>query len=229
MKARYALFDLDDTLVDTETPFRASCREFMVRYGLAAPDEVDESALTELRDRIEPISWRAFTENAREWYGITTPPAELLAWVHDTYPVKFTLDPGVAKGLVGLREQGWKLGIVTNGTSIIQQAKIANVGLRGYVDFVIDSEAARSRKPDRRIFEIAAEGLGVELGPHAWMVGDNHANDIVGGRGAGLRTIWLPHGAEQPADAPRPDHVCATVLEAIDLIAADGAGQARAE
>jgi HAD superfamily hydrolase (TIGR01549 family) len=217
---KYALFDLDDTLVSTGEPFHEFVREFAIRYGLIDPDAVDEAAVAALRDRIEPISWRAFADKAEEWYGIATPPDELLAWVLTAYPVKFVLDASVAKGLVVLRDQGWKLGIVTNGTTAVQQAKIETVGLRRYVDFVIDSEAAGVRKPERRIFEVAAEGLGVELGPHGWMVGDNHANDIVGGHEAGLRTIWLPYGREQPAGAVRADHDCATVLEAMEIIAA---------
>lgn len=222
MKAKYALFDLDDTLVSTAAAFREACREMMVVHGLAAgEEEVDDAALTELCRRIEPVSWRVFTEHAEQWYGITTPPEELFAWVVANYPAKFRLDPLVGKGLAALREQGWKLGVVTNGSTVVQQAKIENVGLRGYVDFIIDSETAGVRKPERRIFEIAAAGLGVDLGRHGWMVGDNHAFDIVGGHGVGLRTIWLPHGAEQPADAIRPDHSCVTVLEAIEIIGAE--------
>ena len=171
--------------------------------------------------RIASTSWREFCDKAEEWYGITTPPAELFTWGLATYPAKFTLDARVAKGLIALRENGWKLGIVTNGTTAVQHAKVDQVGLRAYVDFVLDSDSAGARKPDRRIFEVAAEGLGVELGPHGWMVGDNHANDIVGGHRAGLRTIWLPHRADQPVDeAVRPDHTCATVLDAMEIIAA---------
>lgn len=219
MTAKFALFDLDNTLVSTTEPFHAFVGELMARYEL--PGAADEAAVTALRDRIEPISWREFTEHAEEWYGITTPPAELLDWILATYPAKFVLDARVAKGLIALREKGWKLGIVTNGTTAVQQAKIDTVGLRRYVDFVIDSDAAGVRKPARRIFEVAAEGLGVELGPHGWMVGDNHANDIVGGHGADLRTIWLPYGDEQPLDAVRADYACATVLEAIEIIGAE--------
>ena len=232
--AKFALFDLDDTLVVTAEPFRAFCREFVLKYavtGIAGGGEADTSVETArlLSSRIASTSWREFCDKAEEWYGITAPREELFAWVLATYPAKFTLDPRVAKGLTGLRADGWKLGIVTNGTTAVQQAKIDYAGLREYVDFAIDSDTAGARKPDPRVFRMAAEGLGVELGPHGWMVGDNHACDIVGGHGVGLRTIWLPYDDEQPADAIRPDHACATILEAIEIIAAGpGAGTAPA-
>ena len=219
--AKYALFDLDDTLVDTATAFHAFCREFVLAYDLAQGD-TDVAAETErlLSSRVASSSWREFCDHAEEWYGITTPRDELYSWIVAAYPPNFTLDPRVAKGLVRLRADGWKLAIVTNGSTEVQQAKIDNVDLRAYVDFVIDSESAGSRKPHRRIFEIAADGLGVRLGRDGWMVGDNHANDIVGAHAAGLRTIWLPYANEQPADAIEPDHTVASVLDAIEIIAA---------
>ncbi|MBR7836701.1 HAD family hydrolase [Actinospica durhamensis] len=231
--AKFALFDLDDTLVVTSEPFRAFCHEFVLRYavtgvpGVADGGDVDAATAQLLSARIATTSWRKFCDKAEEWYGITAPREELFAWVLATYPAKFTLDPRVAKGLAALRADGWKLGIVTNGTTAVQQAKVDHAGLRAYVDFVIESDAAGARKPDPRIFEVAAEGLGVELGPHGWMVGDNHACDIVGGHGVGLRTIWLPYDNVQPADAIRPDHACATILEAIEIVAAGDAATAR--
>lgn len=216
---KYALFDLDDTLVSTAVAIRAWSRDFVLEYGLG--DSGDEDLVAKVvRDRvIASPTWWEFAEHAREWYGISTPPAELFARIVSTYPKKFTLDPRVAEGLAALRADGWRLGIVTNGSTTVQHAKIDQVGLRGSFDAIVDSESAGVRKPERRIFEIAAGRLGVELGAHGWMVGDNHAFDIVGGHGVGLRTIWLPLGAGQPADAVRPDHTCATVLEAIEVIA----------
>lgn len=223
MTAKFALFDLDDTLVDTATPFHAFCRVFVHEYGLGGDDaDAAAAAMAELAERIEAVhGWSSFVEHAEQWYGVTTPPEELLAWIVARYPVNFVLDARVAAGLIELRREGWKLGIVTNGITMMQQAKIDTVGLRRYVDFVIDSEAAGIRKPARRIFEVAAEGLGVELGRHGWMVGDNHANDIVGGHEAGLRTIWLPRRAERPAGSVQADHTCASVLDAMRIIAAD--------
>lgn len=71
-----------------------------------------------------------------------------------------------------------------------------------------------------RIFEAAAAALGVTLSRAGWMVGDLYDKDILGGVAAGLRTIWLPHGAVLPERAPRPDHVADSVAEAIALVAA---------
>jgi FMN phosphatase YigB (HAD superfamily) len=217
VKAEFALFDLDDTLVASAEAVRAFCRVFVLEHRLGG--DVDARAQEVLERVAAAGTWTGFAERAEEWFGIAAAPADLLEWIVTAYPAGFVLDPRVAEGLVGLRANGWRLGIVTNGSTVMQAAKIDGAGLRRHVDLVVDSEAAGAAKPERRIFEIAAAGLGVELGPHGWMVGDNHANDIVGGHDAGLRTIWLPYGAAQPAGV-RADHSCATVVEAMGIIGA---------
>ncbi|MFI6811893.1 HAD family hydrolase [Nonomuraea sp. NPDC050328] len=46
------------------------------------------------------------------------------------------------------------------------------------------------RKPDPRLFELAAQRCG-----GGWMVGDDLTADIQGAAAAGLRTIWVDHGS----------------------------------
>jgi FMN phosphatase YigB (HAD superfamily) len=221
--ARFAFFDLDDTLVDTEAALHAWSLDFVAEHGLGrggARGEAEAAALAVNRRAHDVATWREFTERARDWYGISATASELFDQLTTAYTGKFTVADEVTSGLTRLREAGWLLGIITNGTTIVQHAKIDHVGLRGYVDVVVDSEAAGFRKPDRRIFELAAGKLGVQLGPAGWMVGDMLDKDVEGGITAGLRTIWLPHGREPGAEDPRPEHVAATIGEAIAIIEA---------
>jgi HAD superfamily hydrolase (TIGR01549 family) len=222
-RIRFALFDLDDTLVDTAAALYAWAVDFARENGLG---DGDVPGVVERRS-FASANWPEFTTRVREWYGITTEPDELYARMLVDYPAKFTLDPQVADGLKRLREAGWRLGIVTNGLTAVQHAKIDRVGLRAHVDMVLTSEAAGYDKPDVRIFEQAAAELGVAPGPDGWMVGDRYDKDVLGGHAAGLRTVWIPNGAELPADAgPRPDHVAGSILEAIGLVAASAADPA---
>ncbi|HTJ66349.1 MAG TPA: HAD family hydrolase [Actinospica sp.] len=215
---RFAFFDLDDTLVDTQAALHAWALDFVARYAIEDGDE--RAAADVVTRRVnDVVTWREFTEKAREWYRISTPADRLFDELAAAYAAKFTISAEVTAGLTRLRDAGWLLAIVTNGLTTVQQGKIERVGLREYVDAVIDSEAAASRKPDRRIFELAAGKLGVELGPDGWMVGDRIDLDIAGGVAVGLRTIWLPQGGvvPQPGD-PRPDFTAASIDEAIAII-----------
>jgi len=216
----FAFFDLDDTLVDTQAALHAWSLDFVAEYGLGSRHGDDEeAAAVVVNHRVHDVdTWREFAEYAREWYGIPTPAQELFEMLTASYTRKFTVSDEVTSGLTRLREAGWLLGIVTNGMTFVQHAKIDQVGLRQYVDAVIDSEAAGHSKPDRRIFELAAGKLGVELGAAGWMVGDMPDKDVAGGLAAGLRTIWLPHGRELGADDPRPEFTASTIGEAIAII-----------
>jgi len=224
--ARFALFDLDGTLVDSIAPLRAWARSLCDRYGLP-----EGGADWIIGNRDAHPTWQGFAGAAARHLGHAD-SAEL--WTNDllaNYPREFVLDPLAAERLEALRAEGWKLGIVTNGGTTMQAAKIDQVRLHTYVDVICVSEAEGVRKPERAIFESAARKLGVELGPHGWMVGDTLGADIAGGIAAGLRTVWLP--GEDAADRtaggsatsridaePRPDHVRGSIVDALDLILA---------
>jgi FMN phosphatase YigB (HAD superfamily) len=214
-EARFALFDLDGTLVDSTGPMRSWARSLCARYELPA-----DGADWIMSQWGVYYTWQDFTEAAARHLGHAHAAAE---WTEDllaNYPLSFALDPATAERLVALRAEGWKLGIVTNGDTTLQTAKIDQVRLHSYVDVICISEAEGVRKPDRAIFESAAGKLGARLGRHGWMVGDTLHADIAGGAAAGLRTIWLPGEASPSSTAPQPDHISGSIVEAMDLILA---------
>lgn len=214
--SKFAFFDLDNTLVDQTGAFAAWADDFVAGRRLD-PASVDWFAVKAAGSD----SWLDISAQIKAHFGLPDTVEELMREVIDTYPKLFALDDGVAEGLAMLRARGWKLAVVTNGRTAMQNAKLNQVDLWPMVDGVFISEAEGVRKPDRAIFERAAKGLGIELGRDGWMVGDTLEADIEGGIGAGLRTIWLNRGRTRPDDAPEPEFECASVYEAIQLIATD--------
>ena len=79
----------------------------------------------------------------------------------------------------------FKLGLLSNGNSYPDRC-----GLEGRFAFVVFSQDVRVRKPDRRIFEIAAREAGCPL-DELLHVGDSYENDVLGAHGAGAKTVWL--------------------------------------
>ena len=79
----------------------------------------------------------------------------------------------------------FKLGLLSNGNSYPERC-----GLEGRFAFVVFSQDVRVRKPDRRIFEIAAREAGCPL-VELLHVGDSLENDVMGAHGAGAKTVWL--------------------------------------
>lgn len=67
---------------------------------------------------------------------------------------------------------------------------LAELGLDGLFDDIIESAVVGVRKPDPRIFSLGTEALGMEAGDVV-VVGDSYDKDIVPAKKAGCRTAWL--------------------------------------
>jgi putative hydrolase of the HAD superfamily len=130
-------------------------------------------------------------------------------------------------GLGAAHDAGWTPVIVTNGTVMQQERKIRTLGLEPLVAGWVISEAAGVKKPDARIFQFAAEEVGMTL-VGGWMVGDHPIADIGGAHALGLSTCWVTRGRvwlEAGFEPTRMVDGCAQAL--IDLLELDDAEVAR--
>jgi putative hydrolase of the HAD superfamily len=97
--------------------------------------------------------------------------------------------PGVPEALAELHAAGVKLAVVSNSDGTIESG-MAAIGLRDYLDAVIDSRVVGFEKPDVRIFEVALAALGTTPERTAHL-GDLHAVDVIGARGAGVHGVLV--------------------------------------
>jgi len=107
---------------------------------------------------------------------------------------------------------GVLLGIVTNGWTAVQEAKIGQLGLSALIDVVLISEREGVRKPHPEIFHRALARLGVEAS-EAWFVGDNPDDDVAGAVEAGLRAFW-----RECPEWTRPTADCETIRTIDELL-----------
>ncbi|MFD7155109.1 HAD family hydrolase [Kribbella sp. NPDC059898] len=213
MGSRLACFDLDNTLIDRDGAFLQWARWWVERGGL--PGEAVEWLVAHdnggFRGRAELFGL------ARERFGIAAPVDELVASYNEEHPLFTWVEPEVLDGIAALRSAGWRVAVVTNGETVQQDLKLEYTRLGAAVDYACVSGTVGVRKPDRRIFELAAQRTGASL-DGGWMVGDHPAYDVAGGIAAGLRTIRVGH--YNAVDTPLPDHHVDTVTDAFDLILA---------
>lgn len=212
---RYAAvcFDLDDTLFDHRGAGRAGVRRFLGDLGV----DVDEAVLAEWsRAEDEQYErWRSgaisFPEQRRERLRIVLPPLGVtlpaddagLDGVFDDYLAAYRdawrVFPDVLPLLRTLRERGYRIGLLTNGSEAQQLDKLTATGLADAFDAVCVSERIGVQKPDARAFTLLAERLGVEPGA-CLFIGDDPEKDLRGARRAGMHAVLVDRADPDAAD-----------------------------
>ena len=217
--ARLALFDLDNTLIDREGAFRLWAQRFLRARGIDSDDgalawilEVDEAGMAPRE---------SFFAAVRARFDLPEEPAVLARAYEDQMEQMYRPDADVLGPLAGLRSAGWKTAVVTNGPPS-QEAKIRAAGLESVLDAWCISAVVGAPKPQRAIFEAAALRCGATLDGRldGWMVGDTPEPDILGGIGAGLRTIWMARGRRWTVSDYAPDVIVDDVGQAVATILA---------
>lgn len=86
----------------------------------------------------------------------------------------------------------YKLAILSNAVRTWAEYdwKFLRFNPKKYFDVLLYSQDTRILKPDGKAFELALRKLNVRAN-EALMVGDNESQDILGGNGAGLITVFL--------------------------------------
>src|SRR5258705_11428420 len=182
-----AIFDLDNTLIDRAGLFEQWAAGFVVGLGL---DPAEATWLIAADgDGFTPRE--EFVAAMRDRYRFDGSVAALLARLRVDLVALVQPDPAAQALLERLRGNGWTLAIATNGDADQQWAKIRQAKLEGHVDAVAVSGEVGAAKPDRRMFEAAAQCCGARLTDGGWMVRDCPDRDIAGGRAVGLRTARL--------------------------------------
>jgi putative hydrolase of the HAD superfamily len=82
------------------------------------------------------------------------------------------------------------LAVVTDAQSANARGELHKVGLLGYFDPVVVSGDHGYRKPDRRLFQFALDGMNVAAADTLY-VGNDMYRDIYGAREAGMQTVMF--------------------------------------
>ncbi|KWU58193.1 HAD-IA family hydrolase [Bacillus sp. TH22] len=189
------LFDLDDTLLDRD---KAVDNLFLL---------VLEKCYEDVSDTVKNNMLQKFKEYDKREYGISDktivleslfdefapkyrlPRNYIQDFWNENFPKCFSIDQNTILFLNHIKRH-FKVGIITNGSTQRQKAKIMNTGLNEYFDTIIISEEVGFSKPDKRIFELALNKLNVQS-EDVLFVGDDLEKDIAGCQNANIKGIWF--------------------------------------
>ncbi|AGT32787.1 haloacid dehalogenase [Geobacillus genomosp. 3] len=223
-------FDLDETLIDYERTFHAAIRHCFHRFFSAAPVSfsvwfpIFKEACDRYWDDYEAgtLTRRAyrrlrFLDAARACQiEADEEMADRFHAYFDEAVSRFAVAlPGITGLLCQLRAANVPLGVITNGSGVIQRRKLTACGLHVFFrsDAVVISEEVGYEKPAAAIFHYAGDR---QPSKQPVYVGDSWKLDVEGALSAGWEAVYFR--PRQPAPAGSSVPVCRTVGELAALL-----------
>jgi len=223
------IFDLDNTLTDfmraKEQSIRAAALA-MVDAGLHLPPaEVTERIFAIYKERgIE--HQRVFDLFLEETMGRVEDrilAAAVVAYRRARDGALVTY-PHAKMVLNQLLKEGYKLAVVSDAPRFEAWVRLVYLGLQHTFDLVLTFDDTGHHKPDPTPFRMALEKLDVQPG-RAVIIGDWKERDILGGRNAGLHTVYARYGdqyskyADKAADdETEPDFVVDDLMQLLEVL-----------
>ena len=228
-------FDFHNTLVACDPWFeievRALCSRFLDwRAGGSADSAISAEADRRYRSLREAIIDHGRELTAEQCVAsvlgdmrIAVESEEIDAGVQSI--MMATLDhaqaiPGAVSLVQDLAAAGYPLAIVSSAVyHPFLDASLKKLGFAGLFQSVVTSASCGFYKSRPEIYWLALEALGAKP-ERSLHIGDSYRFDVLGGRRAGMATVWLSADPEASAKAPAPDAIVTSLVDAGSAIRA---------
>lgn len=177
---RAAIFDMDGTMVDSNSMWVNLSHDFLLNEGIAPDAELLETMASLTLE--EGAAW------LRENRGLRASPAEIVGgWLdmaQDAYANRLELKPGVDDFLTKLREAGFRLAVATGNVSRLCLPVLERTEILHHFDTICTSEDVLRGKEHPDIYLVTAQRLGVQ--PERCVVYEDILAGLRSARAAGM-------------------------------------------
>ncbi|MGV8812469.1 MAG: HAD family hydrolase [Gelidibacter sp.] len=173
------VFDLDDTLYN-ELDYLKSAYKSIAQ--LLEPDEwrlLYSKMFSLYRSKINVFEYAANTYNIE---------VKLLIEMYRNHKPNIQLFDGVLDVLEAIKSKNGKIGIITDGRSKTQRAKIESLGILNYIDKIIISDEIGFEKPCFANFQAIEKSL---TGTIYYYISDNLKKDFIAPNSMGWKSVAL--------------------------------------
>lgn len=210
MAPQFIYFDLDDTLLDHRHAERCAIADLYETHaehlGTWALDHIQETY-----HQVNTVLWRRYAagevdkatvrwqrfQNLFDALPLTTLESRPFSEAYlACYAHHWAYCSGAEAAFFALAKR-FPVGVLTNGFSEIQHAKLARFpGLRDRLDALVISDEVGYLKPHPQLFAHATEAAGVP--PEAILyIGDSYHSDVLGATRAGWQIAWYNDWPEE--------------------------------
>ncbi len=203
------IFDFDGTLVDSMGAWAGKMIHILDRYGVAYPADIVKI--------ITPLGDRGTAEYFIRQFGLAKSAEELIAEMDAfaigpytyTIPAKVT----VPETLCALREQGYRLSVLTASPHRMLDVCLKRLGLYDLFDHVWSCDDFGTTKSDPGIYEAAADRLQTDLSDCVFL--DDNIHALATAKRAGMQVVGVYD--ETSADLrPEIEALCAGYMERME-------------
>ncbi len=223
---KFVLLDLDDTILDFHKAERIALEKTLVALGLEPRDEVlsryseinaaqwrllEQGKLT--RDEVKERRYQLLFEE----FGLDVDPIKAARTYEHNLSIGHYFIEDAERVLEELSTK-YELYLVSNGSVDIQMPRIASAGIEKYFTRMFISEAVGYNKPDTAFFEAVFSAIPDFDKQKAVIIGDSLSSDILGGKNAGITTVWFHPSNEATAISLHPDYIITQLKQLPQLL-----------
>ncbi|KAJ51677.1 putative hydrolase of the HAD superfamily [Clostridium tetanomorphum] len=227
MKYEIIIFDADETLFDfkksEEDAFKNTMLEFNMNYDenyhLKIYREINTTIWKEMEDGLitqKELNVERFKRLSRK-LNIKFNQVEFAkSYIKRLSCSSFLYDDSIC--LLESLYKDYKLFIITNGITDVQDNRIRKSTISKYFEDIIISEEAPVSKPDSKIFEYALNNIKYTDKSKVLMVGDSLTSDIQGGINFGIDTCWFNPNKIINNTEIKPTYEISNLMELKDIL-----------
>lgn len=188
------IFDLDGTLVDSMWMWKQIDVEYLGRYGIELPEDLQSS--------IEGMSFSETAEYFKQRFQLDDPIEKIkadwneMAW--DKYANQVPLKAGVAEFLDELRQKDIKMGIATSNSRELVDLVTKKNQIHSYFQSIRTSCEVNKGKPSPDIYLLVADDLGVT--PGDCLVFEDVVQGIMAGKNADMKVCAVKDAYSEDQD-----------------------------
>ena len=209
----FLFLDLDDTILDFHKAERIALRKTLTQFGAEPTD-----AVLSLYHRINKWHWEQlelgkltreevlvgrFAALLRE-LGIAADAVQCTRTYEGNLAIGHYFLPGAEEAVARL-SQKYRLFLASNGTASVQESRLTSANLYRFFEKVFISQELGFNKPSKEFFDACFAQIPDFDPGKAVMVGDSLTSDILGGKNAGIATVWVNPGHCPPRPEIIPD------------------------